>query len=237
MTQDSQSMDFSNVPLDRIFTPIKPAYATPSEIMKPIAIPALSVVTFPVIVKSMTGKHTTITIHEQMTIEEIKVEIEKIDGIPIHQQRLVFNGKELQDTKIVESYNLKPNDMIHIVLRLRGGMFHETSSKKDHVYLNQNEPLDMVGPLDMVVPMAVPLYMVGNLKVQTPEDIASEIERLETMIRLKKYGLLYALNYALKTKNIASTASTASTSNTKPYSEVDSEHILWLKPKDYSPSP
>ena len=228
MTQDLR-MDFSNIPLDSIFTftPIKPAYATPSEIMKPIAIPA-SVVTFPVLVKSMTGKHTTITIHEQMTIEEMKVEIEKIDGIPIHQQRLVFNGKELQDTKIVESYNLKSNDMIHIVLRLRGGMFHETSSKKDHVYLNH-------ATLDIAVPMAVPIHMVGPLHmiggplhmVGSPEDIASEIERLETMIRLNKYGLLHALNYALKNKS----------SNTKPYSAHDSEQLLWLKPTDCSPSP
>jgi hypothetical protein len=185
------TMEFTNIPITQsIFTPIKPSYTTPSAIVATIPIKP-----FPVLVKSMTGKNTTVDIHNQMTIEELKLEIENLDGIPPHQQRLVFNGKEMQDTNKVESYHLKSNDMIHIVLRLRGGMFHETSSKKDHVYLGQSQ------------------------------SDAEEIERLETMIRLKKYGLLHALTHAL------------SITSNKESGSLDSVQLLWLKPTDYLPSP
>jgi len=76
-------MDFSDLPLDhKLFTPIKPAYTTPTMITKPVPNHEPFLVIFPVLVKSMTGKHTTLDIHGNMTIEEMKQLIEKIDGIP-----------------------------------------------------------------------------------------------------------------------------------------------------------
>lgn len=189
-TVSESTMEFTDLPISQsIFTPIK-SYTPP--IVEPIK--------FPVLVKSMTGKNTTVDIDNQMTIEEFKLVIEKLDGIPPHQQRLIFNGKEMQDTRTVESYNLKINDMIHIVLRLRGGMFHETSSKKDHEYLGQSQ-----SSIDR-------------------SSIDREIERLETMIRLKKHGLLHSLTYALSTSN-------------KESGSLDSVQLLWLKPTDCLPLP
>jgi hypothetical protein len=102
-------------------------------------VPKTEPIPFHITVKSMTGKYTTVYIHNKMTIQEVKIEIDKVDKIPLHHQRLVFNGKELQDDSLVESYHLQSNDIIHIILRLRGGMFHETSSRMDHVHLGDSK--------------------------------------------------------------------------------------------------
>ena len=216
MYQMSQMDEFTQ----SIFCPIKPSYASKiqPDLTKPIAY-------FPIMIKSMTGKYTTISIHDKMTIEEIKMELEKIDKIPIHQQRLVYNGKELQDTQCVESYNLKINDMIHIVLRLRGGMFHETSSRKDHTSL-KNDTCILVDSSTSVSATSLNVIIVNEPSLSEKEN---EIKRLEMMIRLHKYGLLPRNSYFAS--NVASNVKEVSSDS------ENFESLLWLKPKDYLPSP
>jgi ubiquitin C len=66
-----------------------------------------------------------------MTVSELKNSIEKIDQTPFDQQRLVYNGKQLEDERTLDYYGVKDDTVIHIILRIRGGMFHETSARKD----------------------------------------------------------------------------------------------------------
>ena len=42
-------------------------------------------------------------------------------GYPPDQQRLVFGARELDDSRTLGSYRLRPDDTVHLVLRLRGG--------------------------------------------------------------------------------------------------------------------
>jgi len=124
-------MSWSQFRMERKFKPIKPNYNNVSvSVIKPTPIEIPTDV-FPIIIKTMTGKYIPVYIHNKMTIHEVKLEIDKIENIQPEQQRLIINGKELQDNHLVHSYHLCENDIIHIVLRLRGGMFHQTSARCD----------------------------------------------------------------------------------------------------------
>jgi len=102
-----------------------------SAISKDAFIPKLICANFPVQIRSLTGKELSINVHHKMTVFELKNNIEKIDQIPFDQQRLVYNGKQLEDDRILDYYGVKEDTVIHIILRIRGGMFHETSARKD----------------------------------------------------------------------------------------------------------
>lgn len=86
---------------------------------------------FPIQVRSLTGKHTEIKAHHKMTVAELKNKIQEADQTPLDQQRLVYNGKQLEDERTLDYYNIVKDSIVHIILRIRGGMFHETSARKD----------------------------------------------------------------------------------------------------------
>lgn len=43
------------------------------------------------------------------------------EGIAPDEQRLIYAGKNLEDTKTVADYNLSADATLHLVLRVRGG--------------------------------------------------------------------------------------------------------------------
>lgn len=74
-------------------------------------------------VKTLTGKTVSIEVEEGESIEEVKAKIAEKEGIPAEQQRLIFGGTQLQDAKTLEDYDVGDDATIHLVLRLRGGLF------------------------------------------------------------------------------------------------------------------
>jgi len=72
-----------------------------------------------VFVKSLTGKIHTYQIKQTTTIVDFKRKIQLKEGIPPDDQRLIFNGKQLQDGNTVGYYNIKHNCTVHNVLKLR----------------------------------------------------------------------------------------------------------------------
>jgi ubiquitin len=74
-----------------------------------------------VFVKTLTGKNITLEINPEDTIEQVKQKIQEREGIPPAEQRLIFSGKQLEDNKTVQDYNIQKDCTIHLVLRLRGG--------------------------------------------------------------------------------------------------------------------
>ena len=82
-----------------------------------------------IIVASLTGSRICYPILPNTTVLHIKELIRDKQELVIDQQRLIFAGKALEDDKLLTDYKIDHGSTIHLVLRLRGGMYHETSGK------------------------------------------------------------------------------------------------------------
>ena len=95
-------------------------------------------------IRTLTGKSFTIKLFPYSTIKDLLDEIQKKESIPPNQVRLVYNGKEIPHSKAPLIWYLTDLDkpqVIHLILRLRGGMMHESSGRTGYVNLLQSSNL------------------------------------------------------------------------------------------------
>ncbi len=72
-----------------------------------------------VIIKTLVGRNIEIIISKDHTIRDLKEILFEKEGIPVPQQRLIYNGRLTADDKSLEDYNVESGSTFHCVLALR----------------------------------------------------------------------------------------------------------------------
>jgi hypothetical protein len=122
-------------------------------------------------IKTATGKSMFIKISPCDTILQLKKKIYLAEDVGIESQRIIYGGKQLDDKNTICHYNISNESILHIVLRLRGGMFHKSSSRADFVSLNYSNKMERG------------LSMLDYMKRESSREMVTVLEDFEDMIR------------------------------------------------------
>ena len=72
-------------------------------------------------VTSLSGNTLTMYMRLSDSVAKLKRMVLDREGVPPHEQRLIFAGAHLEDIRTLRDYNIQPQSTLHLVLRLRGG--------------------------------------------------------------------------------------------------------------------
>lgn len=73
-----------------------------------------------IFIKTLTGITISIDVPPNSTLFHVKLLVYTITGLPVSEQRMLFAGKQLEDSRTLVDYKIQRESTIHLVLRLRG---------------------------------------------------------------------------------------------------------------------
>lgn len=75
---------------------------------------------FQVFLRNEKGQTSTYDVSPDETVQNFKLEVERREKVPVSQQRLLFQSRELSGGRLSD-YNITSQSTIELMLRLRGG--------------------------------------------------------------------------------------------------------------------
>eukprot|EP01029_Cantina_marsupialis_P000558 TRINITY_DN10401_c0_g1_i2.p1 TRINITY_DN10401_c0_g1~~TRINITY_DN10401_c0_g1_i2.p1 ORF type:complete len:330 (+),score=115.19 TRINITY_DN10401_c0_g1_i2:52-990(+) len=116
----------SSHPCHEIITPLMKSRCNDKTLKKSVKYTQ----SFPIVLITLTGKFFHLKVSSEMYTEELKELIQDKHGFPMDQQRLIFAGEQLEDSKSISDYGIIEGSILNLVLTLRGGkpvvVFHPT---------------------------------------------------------------------------------------------------------------
>lgn len=75
---------------------------------------------FEVYVATLDGEKYTVEVHSSMTVGRFKEKYQAVSGQAPDATRLIYAGRQLEDSKTMADYGVQKGTILHAVLRLRG---------------------------------------------------------------------------------------------------------------------
>ena len=72
-------------------------------------------------VKTLTGSTIVMNFSPTTSVHDLKRSILDREGVPFDQQRILFQGKQLENGLLLSDYDIQKESTLHLLLRLRGG--------------------------------------------------------------------------------------------------------------------
>ncbi|CAF1038600.1 unnamed protein product [Adineta steineri] len=98
------------------------------------------------------------------------------ESIPYDQQRLIFGGMQLEDEESLSDYDTPDEGTIHLVIKLRGGMYHFTSRRQDF----SNLPYDSMNAIQNVLTFR--LEDMTDTQQLSPSELQNSILQAQTIL-------------------------------------------------------
>jgi AN1-type zinc finger and ubiquitin domain-containing protein 1 len=126
-------------------------------------------------IEAVTGTIYDLCVSPFETILGIKTKIQRLEGIPISQQHLVFGSTELMDDYCLEEYGIQSGSQLKLIIGMRGGPIHS-----QRIHLEDSALLELAEYLDIQTPddneqctfMLLSDDIDGRSQLQSPIEIS-----------------------------------------------------------------